>query len=220
MRTGAKVAITVVLSLAIGLTVLVGGIGYVIYWGGFGDRTHANVVPVAMINESALNRSHYVDHTWQCRLRLPNGQYSASPEPSSSNSDGGFKIQQGTHTFIVMQDTRKFRSFEAYVSANKTVLTLSDNLKNVAIVSEGRTTINDVRGYLLEITCEALGTPVHERMVLLDGPDKKVYLVCAACTSADWFTNANTIESCFSTFEIGDFPDDAPEPTRGPRRFP
>ena len=57
-------------------------------------------------------------------------------------------------------------------------------------------------------TCTVMGIEIHECMVLLDAGDKRVYLIVGACASDKWPLHADAVQSCISTFQVGDFPED------------
>jgi hypothetical protein len=191
----------------------VGAVGVVAYRALGGGSLSSTVVPIVMHDEAALSTRHHVNKTMGFRIRLPKSQSTQTKTGPSSipGAEQEFMARVGERSVGVVISDRKSASFDRFVAMNRVGLRSTKDLADLKILDEGRCNVGGMDAYELTISCVANGTRVRQRQIYVNVPGNKVYLLQATSKESEWSANSDVFDSCFSTFEIGQFAEDPPE---------
>ena len=214
MTSGMKTGIIVGVSAGVLLLLcVVGAVGVVAYRALSGGSLSSTVVPIEMHDEAALSARHYVNSAMRFRIRLPKSQFTQTKSGSSEipGAEQEFMARLGERSVGVVISDRKSASFDRFVAMNRVGLSSGKGLANLKILDEGRCNVGGMDAYELTISCVVNGIPVRQRQIYVNVPGNKVYLLQGASKESEWSANSDVFDSCFSTFEIGQFAEDPPE---------
>jgi hypothetical protein len=163
-------------------------------------------VAITMHDESALARQFTVEKSLRCRIRMP-GMFQETKR--SLDSTGQMEIAVGNdgralsvrrEALATLERTKKFDTFVRIARDYPE----GGRLTHVVIESEGQTSIGGLNGYVVTYRCRYQDMPFMMREVWLDGRDGFIYILKAVAREELFSGFADTVDSAFSTFQLGD----------------
>ncbi|HEY4329316.1 MAG TPA: HEAT repeat domain-containing protein [Phycisphaerae bacterium] len=222
MSSSTKAAVTIISVVGAMMLLCGGGAGVVFYMqknGGLhlpGISLSSKNIAINMQDEATVSKRHYVDHQMGVRVRLPIGNENAqSSTLGVPGVERGFSAPGMGRSFAVLSANRGATDFETWVRINRAGISNDHSVTSMVIEDEGHTLVGGAAAYELMLRARVNGIDIKQKQVYVDGPASHVFLIIATSPDTAWEPNLPAFDSAISTFEIGQFADDAPEPNPG-----